>query len=540
MKPRVLFLLLIPALLCACETPPDPYARPIRRETKKAEPGPEAEETTFAPPLDVADDPGLEGLPAYMQPRESRFSRKMWKQIEAAGEEFIALRRSLHMSPELAHREVNTARALAQQLEPLGFRLVGPVGLTGFAAVLDGGAGASGGTAGAGPSGTAGAGPSGTSGAGPAVGVVVGLDGAPVEETTRLPYASRAEGYWEGRRVLVSHAHGRDLEMAVAVGTAKLLVSMKENVPGRVVFIFQPGSTRVQAGEAPGARDVIGSGILARLGVEVVFQLPVDPGLPVGRVGVPTGAVSGGLTRFKIVVQGTQNRICSGTVPWKCADPIAMAANLVQELLLLPSRHFGPNRQVVLNIGRLEGGDADHTVASGATIQGTFRWLMGADQARMQQLISRVADGASKIAGTTVTTTFEKGPQHQVGHTGVLMWALPTLVRSLGRRGVMPGDPLSEPGDFQLYAKELPTAQLLLGCGRASRDAGRRGEGSFNPDEEAVLVGVHVLANLIVDYLHDTGRPRFTPVRKEAAPPADGTLAPPPAGPPPAGPTEPK
>ncbi|MBU1241911.1 amidohydrolase [Myxococcota bacterium] len=498
---KTLVVACLSMFLCslACETPPDPYARPVRREAK-AEPEPVVEEAPFVPPLETAPAEDNEGLPEYMRPRDSRFSKKMWKQIESAGDEFIALRRNLHMVPELSHREVNTSRSLAQQLEPLGYKLVGPVGLTGFAAVLEGGPG-------------------------PTVGVVVGMDGAPVGETTRLPYASRAEGYWDGRKVSVSHAHGHDVEMAVAVGTAKLLVSMKENVPGRVVFIFQPGSTRLQAGEGPGAQDVLASGVLSRLGVEVLFQLPVDPGLPVGRVGVPTGAVSGGLTRFKIVIQGTQNRICSGTVPWKCVDPIAVAAHLVQELLLLPSRHFGPNRQVVLNIGRIEGGDAGHTVAAGATVMGTFRWLVPTDMNRMQQLISRVADGAAKIAGTSVNTSFEKGPQHQVGNTAVLMWALPTLVRSLGRRGVMPGDPLAEPGDFSMYQKHMATAMLLLGCGRSSRDGGRRGEGSFSPDEETVVVGVHVLSNLIMDYLHDTGRPKFAPPKNEAAPATDGPPA---------------
>ncbi len=228
-------------------------------------------------------------------------------------------------------------------------------------------------------------------------------------------------------------------------------------------------------------------------------------------------------------------------------DPIAVAAHLVQELLLLPSKHFGPNRQVVLSIGRIEGGDADHTVASSASIMGTFRWLVPADMSRMQQLITRVADGSAKIAGTSVTTAFEKGPQHQVGSTALLMWALPTLVRSLGRRGVMPGDPLAEPGDFTLYQKQVATAMLLLGCGRTSRDSGRRGEGSFSPDEETIIVGVHVLSNLIMDYLHDTGRPKFAPPKRDAAagtdgePPVPAGMTPPaadmapPAEPPPTG-----
>ncbi len=495
MKPLLLALPLM-FILFACDPPPDPYARPAPRPVaEKTEPV--IEEAPFAPPMDLPPDEETRGLPAYMRPRESRFSRTMWRRIQDAHDEMVALRRSLHAAPELAHREVNTSRMLAQQLEPLGFKLIGPVGLTGFAALLDGGEG-------------------------PTVAVVTGMDGVPVAEDTRLPFASRAEGYWEGQKVPVSHAFGRDVEMAIAVGTAKLLVSMKESIPGKVVFIFQPASGRLQAGDSPGARDVLASGVLSRLGVEVLFTLPLDPGLPVGRVGVPTGAVAGGLTRFSIVVQGTQNRICSGTVPWMCVDPIAIASHLVQELLLLPSRQFGPNRQVVLNVGRIEGGDADHTVASSVTISGTFRWLVESDARRMQQLISRVTDGAGRMAGTSIRTTFEKGPQNQVGHSEVLYWALPTLVRSLGRRGVMPGDPLAEPGDFPLYQKEVPTAMFLLGCGRTNRDAGRRGEGTFSPDEETLTVGVHVLSNLIVDYLHDANRPKLAPARKTKAVDAEG------------------
>ncbi len=489
-------LLLSFSFVFGCETPPDPYARPVRRtEAPKPEAAPP--DAPFVPPLDAVEEPPAdETLPDYLKPRPSRLSKKMWRKIQDAADEFVQLRHTLHSMPELAHREVNTARVLASQLEPLGLKLVGPVGLTGFAAVLEG------------------------SPTGPAVGLVAGMDGVAVPETTQLPFASRAEGYWDGRKVPVSHALGRDVEMAVAVGTAKLLASMKEHVPGRVVFIFQPGSGRLQPGESPGAQDVIASGVLARLGVEALFQFPVDPGLPVGKVGVVAGAVSGGSTRFSIVVTGTQNRICSGDVPWKCVDPIAVTAHLIEELMMLPSKHFGPNRQVVLNIGRIEGGESGSMVASSASIQGMFRWLMPADAARMQQLISRTVEGASKAAGAKIAVQFEPGPQGTAGHAALVRWSVPTLVRSLGRKGVMPGDPLAEPGDFGLYQKEVSTAMILLGCGRSSRDTGRRGEGNFAPDDETVLVGVHVVANILMDYLHDSGRP--APLKKPPAPEATG------------------
>lgn len=490
-----LFLTSIPG----CETPPDPYAKPVRQATapKVEAPPPDA---PFVPPLDVEEQPPAdENLPDYLKPRPSRFSKKMWRRIQDAADEFVSLRHTLHGMPELAHREVNTARVLASQLEPLGLKLVGPLGLTGFAAVLEG------------------------TKPGPTVGIVVGMDGVAVPETTRLPYASRTEGYWEGQKVPVAHALGRDVEMAVAVGVAKLLASMKENVPGRVVFIFQPGSGRLQPGENPGAQDVIASGVLSRLGIEALFHFPVDPALPVGKAGVIAGAVSGGSTRFSVTITGTQSRICSGDVPWKCVDPIAVAAHLIEELLMLPSKHFGPNRQVVLNIGRIEGGESGNMVASNASIQGMFRWLMPADAAHMQQLISRTADGAARAAGAKITVQFEPGPQGTGGHAALVRWSVPTLVRCLGRKGVMPGDPLAEPGDFSLYQKELSTAMILLGCGRVSRDTGRRGEGNFAPDDETVLVGVHTAANIIMDYLHDEQRPaplRPLPAVKPAADPA--------------------
>lgn len=470
-------------LVSNCETPPDPYAKPMRRvQEPKIEPP--VMDAPFVPPFDVVETvPADETLPEYLKPRPSRFSKKMWRKIQDAAEEFVALRRTLHSMPELAHREVNTARVLAAQLEPLGLKLVGPVGLTGFAAVLEG------------------------TQPGPVVAMVVGMDGVAVPETTQLPYSSKTVGYWNGQKVPVSHALGRDVEMAIAVGVAKVLVSMKEHVVGRVVFLFQPASGRLQPGENPGAQDVIASGILSRLGIEALFHFPVDPSLSVGKAGVIAGAVSGGSTRFTVTITGTQNRICSGDVPWKCVDSIAVAAHLIEELLMLPSKHFGPNRQVVLNIGRIEGGESGNMVASSAFIQGMFRWLVPADATRMQQLISRTIDGAARAAGAKIAVHFEPGPQGSGGNAAFVRWSVPTLVRSLGRKGVMPGDPLAEPGDFVLYQKELATAMILVGCGRVHRDTGRRGEGNFAPDDETVIVGVHIAANLILDYLHDDQRP---------------------------------
>ncbi|PIE05364.1 MAG: hypothetical protein CSA75_05140 [Sorangium cellulosum] len=152
-------------------------------------------------------------------------------------------------------------------------------------------------------------------------------------------------------------------------------------------------------------------------------------------------------------------------------------------------------------MGSIHGGEAAHLMASKVSIRGTYRWIVERDRRRMERYIKNLVKGMRKISGTKIHTHFTKGPQLRVGDTALTSWALPTLVRSLGKRGVLPADPLSNPGDFTLYHKELPTAMFLLGCSKRNRYAGRRGTGNFTPDEETISVGMHVLSNLLFDYL---------------------------------------
>ncbi len=482
---RIKFVTMI-ILLLGCEAPYEKNKVSRTRVKKKKEnPIPNL---PWTPPLSLPEkSDNDEQIPRYLKPRPSRFSKKMWKKIQRHQDEFITIRRYLHSHPELAHREVKTARYLIRIMKELGLKKSEAIGLTGVSFVLKG------------------------SSPGPTIGILAGMDGLPVAEKTKKPFSSRSYGYWLGKKVKVSHAYGKDVEMATLIGTAKILASMKKNIKGKIVFIFQPASTKVQSGEKMGAPQVISSRVLSRLGLNILLHLPLDPNIVVGKVGVPVGAVNGGLTHFSIKIGGTRNRICSGNVPWKCIDPIAVGTHLVQELLLVPSRKFGPDHQVVLNVGKINGGESAHLMASSFSLEGTFQWLISSDRRRMMRLIRRQVRGSAKASGTNIKLDFKKGPQLNVGHKELTSWFLRTLVRSLSRKGVVPADPLADPGDFVHYHKELPTAMFLLGCSKKNKYAGKRGTGDFDPDEEVVSVGIHVITNLIMDYLHSSDPPQYTP-----------------------------
>src|SRR6476646_7240370 len=120
--------------------------------------------------------------------------------------------RNLHGAPELSHREEKTSAFIAGELRKLGFTVTEHIGKYehsdwvghGIVAVMK-------------------------NGAGPTVLVRSELDALPVDEQTGVPYASKVKTKNDaGQEVSVMHACGHDIHMTSLLGTAKLLVELKD------------------------------------------------------------------------------------------------------------------------------------------------------------------------------------------------------------------------------------------------------------------------------------------------------------------------
>jgi len=66
------------------------------------------------------------------------------------------------------------------------------------------------------------------------------MDALPVKEMTGQPFASKASSMRLGKSVPVIHACEHDTHVAMLLGAAKVLAEHKDQVPGTVVFLFQP------------------------------------------------------------------------------------------------------------------------------------------------------------------------------------------------------------------------------------------------------------------------------------------------------------
>jgi metal-dependent amidase/aminoacylase/carboxypeptidase family protein len=213
-------------------------------------------------------------LPSGLSAQASRLYAELDRRTAEVNARVVAWRRDIHEHPELGMQETRTAALVAAHLRSLGMEVREKVGGTGVVGVLRGGK------------------------PGKVVALRADMDGLPVTEMTDLPFRSRVRTTWNGNEVGVMHACGHDNHVAILMGAAEVLAGMKAQLPGTVVFLFQP------AEEGPGgAEPMIADGALENPKVEAIFGLHVWPG-PGGQRDLPRGPDDGRRQRAQHQDQG--------------------------------------------------------------------------------------------------------------------------------------------------------------------------------------------------------------------------------------------
>ncbi|MGD2216831.1 MAG: amidohydrolase, partial [Gemmatimonadales bacterium] len=238
-------------------------------------------------------------LPAVAAAQDARVDSA----VERYAAEIIELRHHFHQYPELGNREFETARIVATHLEKLGFDEVRTgVAHTGVVGILEGGR------------------------PGPVVAVRADMDALPVTEDTPYPFKSTVRTTYLGKDVGVSHACGHDVHTAVQLGVASVLATLRDELPGTVMFIFQPAEEGPPPGEDGGAILMVQEGVLEDPRPAAIFALHTNPDLEVGQVGYTSGPIYASSDHFRLTIRGQQ---AHGAAPHLSVDPIVMASQAV-------------------------------------------------------------------------------------------------------------------------------------------------------------------------------------------------------------------
>ena len=373
----------------------------------------------------------------------------------------IETRHYLHRNPELSGEEAGTAALVADRLRALELDDV-RVGLAGHGVtgILRG-----------------------TQNGvkdGPMPALRADMDALPIQEESRLPYASCRAG--------VMHACGHDGHTATLLGAAQVLSGLRERLPGPVKFIFQP------AEETIGGADVmVEEGVLE--GVESIIALHGWPNLEVGQIGYRPGPMMASADRFDLTVRGQGGH---AAYPHTTVDPILVGSQIMQAWQTLSSREISPLDSVVVTVTQFHAGTAYNVIPGTAQLGGTVRCLSNTVRDEMPAKMERLAAGICAALRADYSFAYDFGPPVVVNDFG-----LTEQVQSIGRDVLGPKNvayletPSMGAEDFAYYLLHVPGVLFRLGVGT---DVTALHTPTYNFSDGALPCGMTMFAHLALRY----------------------------------------
>ena len=395
----------------------------------------------------------------------------------------IQFRHRIHQYPELGNREFKTAELVAGHLRSLGMDVRTGIAHTGVVGILKGGL------------------------PGPVVAVRADMDALPVTEDTPYPFKSTVRATYLGQEVGVSHACGHDIHVAVQLGVASALASMREQIPGTVMFIFQPAEEGAPPGEEGGAKLMLKEGIFDTLRPSAVFGLHAYAALEVGQLAYAPGAAMAASDAWTAVIRGKQ---AHGAYPHLGVDPVVMAAQAVMALQTIRSRTIDPLEPGVVTVAMIHGGERHNIIPMEVRIGGTVRTFRAGVQDTVEQRMREILDGITRAGGGSYTLDYQRGYPVTVNDLDLIARVRPTLDRAVGAANVRVERPTPGAEDFSYFANEVPGFFYWLGTVKPGTTSGGHHTPTFMADDSAIPIGIRVMTSVLLDYLSAERAPRAT------------------------------
>ena len=364
---------------------------------------------------------------------------------EAGRDELVALRRAIHAEPELGLDCPRTRDKLEAALANLPLTLRRSERTSGLIAVLEG--------------------------ARPGRTVLLrgDMDALPIHEATGLDFASREAGKM--------HACGHDSHSAMLAAAARILCARRDEIAGRILFMFQPGEEGYH-----GAKIMLEEGLLGDPLPDAAFALHIWPTLPHGTVACRAGAMLASTDTVKARIVGRGGH---AAMPHDAIDPIPVAAEVVLALQAEIARRAPVTDPMVLSITCINAGTAHNVLPDAVDLGGTLRTLSPDRRARGRELFERVCTHVAAAHDCTAEVEIEPGYPPTVNDPRAV-----DLIRELAGEEYVELPAANMGGeDFSYVLEQVPGAMAFLGVAPVGEDHRARAP-LHNPGmmiDEAVL-----------------------------------------------------
>jgi amidohydrolase len=298
------------------------------------------------------------------------------------------------------------------------------------------------------------------------------MDALPMPEETGLDFASQVPGRM--------HACGHDSHTAMLVGAVHLLHRHRDELPGTVKFMFQPG----EEGHA-GARHMIADGLLdADPRPDAAFALHIFPNFKAGTLNSRPGPLLASVDTWTVKVKGKGGH---ASMPHLAVDPVPVACEIGLALHAMVTRRTNVFDPIVLTLGKITGGTASNIIPESVDMLGTLRTTSENAREIAHQGIRRVAANIAAAHACEADIDIRAGYPVTINDPGFVDFARGIATEMLGADGYNPMPaPFMGAEDFSYVLQRMPGCMMFLGV---------RPEGHNEHDHIASCHSNHMILN---------------------------------------------
>ncbi|WP_096439804.1 M20 metallopeptidase family protein [Alteribacter populi] len=383
------------------------------------------------------------------------------KKIE---ETLIYYRRHFHQYPELSQEESKTSKTIQNFLKEEGIPFETGFAEHGVLAIIEG------------------------ENPGKTVALRADIDALPIKEKNDVAYASKVNGKM--------HACGHDAHTAMLMGTALLLNSMKSEIPGKVLLVFQPAEEMAPVG---GAGQMMKDGLFTKHKPDAIFAQHMWPDLEAGEIGVKSGAIMGNSDRFTVIVKGAGGH---ASMPHQGKDAIVIAAQVINHLQTIVSRNVDPMQSAVVTFGEISGGERYNVIASHVTLEGTVRTNDDEVKKKVKARLEKTLSGLAGANEVTIELDYKDGYPATINSEEWEETVRASAHKLLGENSTPRVNSSLGGEDFGRFLLEYPGFYFWLGTAIPSRKLQKPlHDAEFDINEDSLAIGTEMMTQLTFDAL---------------------------------------
>lgn len=388
---------------------------------------------------------------------------KYFNEVHSIENKIIAMRRQLHMYPELDFDLPRTCELVEKKLNEYGIKVYKNYGKSSIVGILEG------------------------KNSDKVIALRADMDALPIHEENEIEYKSRIDGQM--------HACGHDAHTAMLLGAAKVLSKYKDEINGTIKFVFQAS----EEGTESGAKLMVEDNVME--GVDAIYSIHVFPMLNTGTVGIVKDKAFASTDEFVIEFTGRGGH---SSMPHTAINPVSLACKFVNDIQYIKNNKIDSTEPCVLTVCSIHGGEAHNVIPEKVKLIGNVRAYSNKTRESIENELDRTAKNVCESLGGTYNCNYISGIPFMINDDIQVKFAKTAAANVVGEENVFI---LEETGmgseDFAFYLEKSPGIMIILGTGNKDKGIFTSPHNpKFNIDEASLVIGSKLFIQYVLDFFN--------------------------------------